>query len=653
MAVEDTSESGGGEKEPETQRDDSFCYKSRTKKEANGHGTAASNQARSPSLSTLSSLNDMTWSGVSHNSNDAAGDVDTLSQSKATESLVDAADDETSTSEDEHSDSQSADGDSYAGKPMEHTITVQALPAMAEPEDCGAPAEVDLSPVDDVILETVIPQNTQNGQSTDELDIVSPSAIQRDASVPPAEDEGVTELATKPSTSPTLLDVTATETSPSHLHAEEIPASEAARQATAQPTDSHIYSQASLREDTSTRDTENEPFEVDIIDGTDIAVSCRTKSPSICKEEDEPTLNASQLGAVDAPADSGKQYDSPAQEEIQSPDAPAQEETQSPWVESQGLTHLRLTSFNADSHDNTPSKLSGVPPNLQSPWAPNTELLPPIKGVSSLELLASAMPSQTKTASVIDETVRSEAHIDAGSVTADRPSTPEPLFPVRSFASFMTPSPERVANRRQNPWASTNGKSQFSHRAPSSAMKNPWSSTRPIRHVSWAELPRKHLELQVEGSPELQLTRQNEHEKDRPASPPPSMLAAELPTSEESRFSKHFNAVASRSNSLSSALSTPKFLSEPEYNFEHLDEPDKTADDAGQGGGTDEITTHEAHDDKQPDLEAEEAINIVDDLFREIGDVLQTWDLDAELDQAKEVEPPRASQMETELFGHW
>jgi hypothetical protein len=71
---------------------------------------------------------------------------------------------------------------------------------------------------------------------------------------------------------------------------------------------------------------------------------------------------------------------------------------------------------------------------------------------------------------------------------------------------------------------------------------------------------------------------------------------------------------------------------------------------SGNHGRSDE--ENEAREsDIQQQIELEKPTNIVEDLFREIGDVLQIWDLDAELGQDKDTEPPRASQMDVDLFG--
>ncbi|KAI9170870.1 hypothetical protein HJFPF1_00345 [Paramyrothecium foliicola] len=312
---------------------------------------------------------------------------------------------------------------------------------------------------------------------------------------------------------------------------------------------------------------------------------------------------------------------------------------QSPWVQSP--KHTYSTSNLADRLlESTPSKFTvssqPMPPDVQSLWAPGTESAQMIWKPTNL---------------------RSTANPVSISSSTERPSTPEPQFPVRSFASFMTPSPERLSRRKQIPWCNSGSNCCDSQGSLTSALRNPWDSSRPKRRVSWAVVPDEHSQIVAMETANLPIAGsqpRTQHTSNRAASPPPSVSVTELPTSGNSKFSKHFSAVADRDRGRGHVASLQEHESSHDVNTECVSEnPTSVANSVILSGSAKGNCNTErgCRVDDDEDAELETPIDIVEDLFREIGDVLQTWDLDTELELAKDTKPPRTSQLDIGLFG--
>lgn len=118
-----------------------------------------------------------------------------------------------------------------------------------------------------------------------------------------------------------------------------------------------------------------------------------------------------------------------------------------------------------------------------------------------------------------------------------------------------------------------------------------------------------------------------------------------------SKFSKHFAAVASRTGGLRQRLiptALQQFSQSP--GLQGMAETFLAADRKGNHGSE---VAGGGENDKKADTdeigmqELQEPVDMVDDVLCEMGDFLQAWDVDAELDQARKAAGsavPQASQ---------
>ncbi|XP_044723800.1 uncharacterized protein HRG_01696 [Hirsutella rhossiliensis] len=244
-----------------------------------------------------------------------------------------------------------------------------------------------------------------------------------------------------------------------------------------------------------------------------------------------------------------------------------------------------------------------------------------------------------------------------------RPSTPEPQFAVKTFASFLSPSPGRSRGQRGRPTVRDDEGG-----GPPSAMKNPWSCSRPVRRVSWALMPQDQGVLGDEQNtqpPEPTPKSLPLRHRLRQVSPPPATPIEDLPVSEQSRFSKHFAAVASRTDgqrhkliptASQQALQSPgmqgmarTFLAADEVGPGAETAP--AADDVG--GSNDEAFDGDGDEADGGSDESEEPMELVEDMLREIADFVKSWDVDAELDEARRATRPEAGRVNLASQSPW
>ncbi|OAQ88948.1 hypothetical protein VFPFJ_07413 [Purpureocillium lilacinum] len=130
-------------------------------------------------------------------------------------------------------------------------------------------------------------------------------------------------------------------------------------------------------------------------------------------------------------------------------------------------------------------------------------------------------------------------------------------------------------------------------------------------------------------------------QRGRAASPPPATPIGDLPTSQSDKFRKHFAAVASRTDGLRQKLiptASQQVAQSP--GMQGMAVQFLAADDAAAAEPTCE-PTHTLEDSKagtdrnQGEQESQEPMDVVEDLLCEMDDLLQVWDVDAELDQAR------------------
>lgn len=213
------------------------------------------------------------------------------------------------------------------------------------------------------------------------------------------------------------------------------------------------------------------------------------------------------------------------------------------------------------------------------------------------------------------------------------PSTPQPSFQVASFSSFMSPSPIRRRAR-----VSRNGRR--SCLSVGSNIQNSFGSTTSRKSVTWASVAEDNHGTRL---------------AIREQSPPPDTLLGDLPTGSSDKFSGHFSAVVRRTDGLRHKFRSMKrrvAVTEAATAAEDLSQVQAPADameivetaaatepvqmeDAATLQKSTQDTGLEQRD--REDLSME-PLDIVEDMFREMGDILQVFNVDAELEQARRVE---------------
>lgn len=313
------------------------------------------------------------------------------------------------------------------------------------------------------------------------------------------------------------------------------------------------------------------------------------------------------------------------------------ESQQSPWTKTQLSQQVALLASDAPiaiiqvspSNDTLPGDESqpAILPAAQSPWSGGAHIV--------VDAGTESATAPHKAGCNAEEDGR--ARDSQASRSEPRPSTPEPRFAFKSFASFMSPSPERT--HRQT------GRTRSQGSLPS-AIKDPSSDPRTNRRVSWALMPPdQEIETQAQNLEGRKSRTPTARSMSRQGSPPPATPIGELPTSEDAKFNKHFAAVASRTDGLRQKLiptASQQVAQSP--GLHGMAETFLAADVAvNDTGATDNGEQVEQADTANP--ESQEPMDVVEDMFREMGDFLQVWDVDAELNQARKATNMGAQQV--------
>ncbi|KAL6693293.1 hypothetical protein J3F84DRAFT_380465 [Trichoderma pleuroticola] len=299
---------------------------------------------------------------------------------------------------------------------------------------------------------------------------------------------------------------------------------------------------------------------------------------------------------------------------------------------SENAADPELTAVLADDHGQTP---------LQEQENPT---LTPTKASESL-----VIPPQ----SVITEQPSSEDLPLPTETVSERPSTPEPRFAFTSFSSFMSPSPIHRRQTRFFTNGTYNSVASTSHGILVSSKNRAWRSTTAKKRVSWAPLPHEEMDGSGEKiSSETDTSSSLSRGRDRAVSPPPppsTSLASDSLTERDMKFSHHFAAVADRSKG-----TQPQSI--PTASGHGSCSPDRQAPvtavqiasptavkgspklnlPRGEKGVAKVTSSSRWDDDNDP-------TDIVQDIFNEMDDFLQVWDVDAELDEARKAEKMRAA----------
>ncbi|KAF4471430.1 protamine p1 [Fusarium albosuccineum] len=311
---------------------------------------------------------------------------------------------------------------------------------------------------------------------------------------------------------------------------------------------------------------------------------------------------------------------------------------QSPWAKSKLSQYASLAMDQLPPNDSPqtftpPNKgqnlVNTASPNTQTPWTEETTRLPmmrtPIDQATPME---TSVPNNTALASAANTQLQDVSTAATPAATPAYPArgaTPEPQFSVKSFASFMSPSPERRRLRnKRSAWRDSGSRLPSTQGILASATKNPWDYNSSQRRVSWAPLPHE-----TEGLSSLPVTPSPSLSRGRQGSPPPATPIAELPTSEDAKFHEHFNAVARRTNLARSSAVHQRLLPSESQRTVGSPAPDAmaeaflTADQIRQPSRLADQTKSKIETE-----ESQDPLDMVEDVFREMGDFLEKWNVD-------------------------
>ncbi|KAM0548135.1 hypothetical protein ACHAPJ_010056 [Fusarium lateritium] len=310
-------------------------------------------------------------------------------------------------------------------------------------------------------------------------------------------------------------------------------------------------------------------------------------------------------------------------------DAPIPCSQQSPWAANKlsQYASLTLSQLPEDSPGPELKETHATPitasPVAQTPWTEDVTELPtkPLEHISTIELGDQTALNVTSTPVVACGTDTQMQDVFIAGTPAGA-STPEPQFSVKSFASFRSLSPKRRSHKANRAaWRESGSRLPSTQGILASATKNPWEVKSSQRRVSFAPLPHEtqgHSSIPATPCPSLS--------KGRPSSPPPDTPASELPTSEDAKFHKHFDAVARgpvirHSQRLLPSESQctvgsplPDAMAETFLTADQMRQPPSSADPAKSDRETDD---------------SQDPFDMVQDVFQEMGEFLDKWDVNS------------------------
>ncbi|UKZ81839.1 hypothetical protein TrVFT333_009615 [Trichoderma virens FT-333] len=319
------------------------------------------------------------------------------------------------------------------------------------------------------------------------------------------------------------------------------------------------------------------------------------------QDSEEPSLAQEEVSANSQPA-------LPMEENagLDIPETPTTRDT------SEKATNTELTAVLADDHSQT--RQQEQENQILTPTEASESLVIPPQSIDTQQPSSEDLPPPTEPVS-------------------KRQSTPEPQFAFTSFSSFMSPSPSHRRQIRYSSDKTYNGVASTSHGILVSSKNRAWRSTTPKKRVSWAPLP--HEETDGSGdkvSSETDTSSSLSRGRDRAVSPPPppsTSLASDSLTDRDMKFGDHFAAVADRSKGT-------QLQSVPTASGHGSCSLGRQAPVTARGEGGAKVASSGWDDDNEP-------TDIVQDIFNEMDDFLQVWDVDAELDEARKAEKAQAA----------
>ncbi|KHN95501.1 uncharacterized protein MAM_06558 [Metarhizium album ARSEF 1941] len=295
------------------------------------------------------------------------------------------------------------------------------------------------------------------------------------------------------------------------------------------------------------------------------------------------------------------------------------ESQQSPWVNTEHAAVFRsplgILSANLcgatpfGNEDDDTATTATVSNRTQSPWGHESPA-----DAASLNLILRSTDGK------VDQTPFAKPRVR-------RPRTPEPQFCVKSFSSFMSPSPDR------NQYVSLSASRPVcrgSQGCLPSSLKRRRNQKGPGLRVSWAA----SLE-EFEGAPWKQNGCAARRTPKRQSSPPPGTPIDHLQRCHDTRFAKHFEAVANRKDGQPQNLlptESQQFKSPGPF---AMAETFMAADADKQGLMPQETEVAKHGEALACSRASEEPMDVVEDMVREMGDFWDPWNIDAELEQAR------------------
>ena len=266
-------------------------------------------------------------------------------------------------------------------------------------------------------------------------------------------------------------------------------------------------------------------------------------------------------------------------------------------------------SFDAHRNDNEQeSELASADPNQHDSSTSTVECInpdnehPPTAPRKGLQELADASLNRLHR-SPVDRSIRKRT---------PRRITPEPQFCVKPFASFMSPSPVRPKARRMV------APQQVASRA------HVLSELGKKKTVTWAPLPKNGDEHDAADKARTL----------RAASPPPDASMEDLPMAEDDKFRNHFSAVVNRTGDRQPKTTTLQSDIVDPYEVPEALEPTEPK-------LSKTTRTETEMRDSQPTSDS------LSDIFDEMDGVLSTWNIEAELDDARRAEHSGLMELDT------
>ncbi|KAL7926387.1 hypothetical protein ACQKWADRAFT_280149 [Trichoderma austrokoningii] len=289
----------------------------------------------------------------------------------------------------------------------------------------------------------------------------------------------------------------------------------------------------------------------------------------------------------------------------------------------QAISNVAEPQINRDTLEK-PSEPSSIAPGDQQEHREETR---PAEAVAESPLLPSQPPLNA---------------LPERSETPQRPATPEPQFAIASFSTFMSPSPNPRRRRLYFSGSGLGGTASKPEGTLLSCMKKSWGSTMAKKRVTWAPLPHEGRDSAGQHVPsETDTSSSMTRGRGRVVSPPPppSMdSSSDSLMKKDVKFGLHFAAVADRSKGISPHSMRAVLASRTPSPDRHG--PAKKVD-VPQVEKNGFATKTWGHDDEDP-------TDIVQDIFNDMDDFLQVWDVDAELNEARKADRTRAGAKEAE-----